>query len=154
VPLVEQELLTLPEHLSSTSVFSWVRVTRPLVLCVMFYRSLFFLLYFFFCLLFFLSFDLHILIALWYLQTLLNFVNHAFLCMFQARTWMSSIICFGLFFVFSEISWEVTVRFFLYWWNCWPSLFKLTFRSSVILLLPLFIIIMHNIFTEFPLKNL
>ena len=32
VPLVEQELLTLPEHLSSHPVFSRVRVTRSLVL--------------------------------------------------------------------------------------------------------------------------
>jgi hypothetical protein len=32
VPLVEQELLTLPEHLSSPSVFSGVRVTHSLVL--------------------------------------------------------------------------------------------------------------------------
>jgi hypothetical protein len=36
VPLVEQELLTFPEHLSSPSVFSGVRVTRSLVLCVCF----------------------------------------------------------------------------------------------------------------------
>ena len=34
VPLVEQELLTLPEHLSSPPAFSGVRVTRSLVLCV------------------------------------------------------------------------------------------------------------------------
>jgi hypothetical protein len=36
VPLVEQELLTLPEHLSSPPVFSGVRITRYLVLCVCF----------------------------------------------------------------------------------------------------------------------
>jgi hypothetical protein len=36
VPLVEQELLTLPEHQSSSPVFSVVRVTRSLVLCVCF----------------------------------------------------------------------------------------------------------------------
>ena len=36
VPLVEQELPTLPEHPSSLPVFSWVRVTRSLVLCVCF----------------------------------------------------------------------------------------------------------------------
>jgi hypothetical protein len=35
-PLVEEELLTLPEHLSSPPVFSGVRVTRSLVLCVCF----------------------------------------------------------------------------------------------------------------------
>ena len=34
--LVEQELLTLPEHLSSSPVLSGVRVTRSLVLCVYF----------------------------------------------------------------------------------------------------------------------
>ena len=36
VPLVEQELLTLLEHLSSSSVFSGVRITRSLVVCVRF----------------------------------------------------------------------------------------------------------------------
>jgi len=36
VPLVEQELLTLPQHLDSTSVFSGVRVTGSLFLCVCF----------------------------------------------------------------------------------------------------------------------
>jgi hypothetical protein len=36
VPLVEQELLTLPEHLSSPPVFSGVRATRCLVLYVYF----------------------------------------------------------------------------------------------------------------------
>ena len=34
VQLVEQELITLPEHLSSPPDFSGVRVTRSLVLCV------------------------------------------------------------------------------------------------------------------------
>ena len=63
-PLVEQELLSLPEHLSSPPVFSGVYVTRSLVLCVMFCRSLFVLLSFFlwsFCCLF--LFDLWILIT-------------------------------------------------------------------------------------------
>jgi hypothetical protein len=36
VPLVEHGLLTLPEHLSSPPVFSGVRVTRSLILCVCF----------------------------------------------------------------------------------------------------------------------
>ena len=36
VPLVGQKLLTLPEHMSSPPVFSVVRVTRSLVLCVCF----------------------------------------------------------------------------------------------------------------------
>ena len=46
MPLVEQELLTLPEHLSSPPVFIGVRVTRSLVLYV-FCRSLFVPLYLF-----------------------------------------------------------------------------------------------------------
>jgi hypothetical protein len=41
VPLVEQELLTLMEHMSSPLVYSGVRVARSLVFCVMFCRSLF-----------------------------------------------------------------------------------------------------------------
>jgi hypothetical protein len=36
VSLVEQELLTLPEHLNSASVFTGVRVTRSLVLYICF----------------------------------------------------------------------------------------------------------------------
>ena len=49
VPLVQKKLFTLPEHLSSSPVFSRVRVTRSLVLYVcLIYRSLFVLLYFFF----------------------------------------------------------------------------------------------------------
>ena len=45
---IKQELPILPEHLSSPPVFSGVRVTRSLVLCVCFVDSFFVLLYFFF----------------------------------------------------------------------------------------------------------
>ena len=61
VPLVEQELLTIPEHLSSPF-FSGVHVTRSIVFCVMFCRSLFVLLSFFFFSLCCLFFDLRIMI--------------------------------------------------------------------------------------------
>ena len=45
VPLVEQELLTIPEHLSSLPVFNGVGVTRSVVLCVFFvHRFVLFLL--------------------------------------------------------------------------------------------------------------
>jgi hypothetical protein len=41
MPLVEHELVTLPEHLSSPPVFSGACVTRSLVLCVcLVYRCL------------------------------------------------------------------------------------------------------------------
>ena len=48
MPLVGQELHTLPEHLSSPVVFNVVRVTQSLVLCVYFVDPLFVLLYFLF----------------------------------------------------------------------------------------------------------
>jgi hypothetical protein len=48
IPLVEQELLILLEHLSYPKVFSGVRVARSLVLCVVFCRSMIILLSFFF----------------------------------------------------------------------------------------------------------
>jgi hypothetical protein len=63
VSLVEQERLTIPEHLGSPPVFSGVRVAGSLVLCVIFCRSLFVHLSFFFCPLCCLSSDLRILIA-------------------------------------------------------------------------------------------
>ena len=43
VPLVEQELLNIPEHLRSPPVFGQVYVARSLVFCVVFCRSLFIL---------------------------------------------------------------------------------------------------------------
>ena len=46
--LVEQELLTLPEHLRLPQVFNGVRITQSQVFCVMFCRSLFVLLSFFY----------------------------------------------------------------------------------------------------------
>jgi hypothetical protein len=55
---VEQELLTLSEHLGSLP----VHVDRTLVFCVMFCRSLFVILCFFFWPLFCMSFDLRLLI--------------------------------------------------------------------------------------------
>jgi hypothetical protein len=68
--------LVLVEHPSSPPVISRVRVTRSLVLCVMFWRSLFVFLSFFFwpfcCLSFF---DLRILMTSWSLQPLLPTVK-------------------------------------------------------------------------------
>ena len=69
VPLVEQELLTLPDYMSPPPVFSGVCVTRSLVLCVCFVDR---------CLLFFghcvvrPSSVYEFSLPLWYLQTLLT----------------------------------------------------------------------------------
>ena len=71
VSLVEQELLTLPEHPSSPLVFSGVRLTRSLVLCVCFVdRCLSFCLFSFgHCVV--CSSIYGFWLPLWYLQTLL-----------------------------------------------------------------------------------
>ena len=79
VPLVEQELPTFPEHLSSPPIFSGVRVTRSLVLYVCFVdRWCPFVLFSFghcvFC-----SSIYGFWLSLWYLQTLLvNNMNALF----------------------------------------------------------------------------
>ena len=79
VKTVEQELLILPEQLSSPSVFSGVRVTRSLVLCVCFVDRCFF-----FCTF---SFGHYVVcsssiywfwLPLWYLQTILNVIRYLF----------------------------------------------------------------------------
>jgi hypothetical protein len=59
--LVEHELFILPEHLSSPPVFSGVRVTRSLVLCVCFVHRCLSFFFWQLCSLFF--FDLRILIT-------------------------------------------------------------------------------------------
>ena len=68
---MEQETLTLPEHTSSRPVFSGVRVTQSLVLCVCFVNRC--LSFYFWSLSGLFFFDLRILITpLWYFQTLLT----------------------------------------------------------------------------------
>ena len=80
VPLVKQELLTLPEHMSASPVLSGVCVAWSLVFSMMFSRSLFVLLYFFFWPLCCLFFDIYGLwLPLWYLQALLPSVAYEFM---------------------------------------------------------------------------
>jgi hypothetical protein len=71
VPLVEQELLILPEHMSSPPVFSRVRVTRSLVLYICFVDRCLFLCTFSsgHCVV---CSSLIFWLPLWYLQTLLS----------------------------------------------------------------------------------
>ena len=72
-PLVEQELLTLPEHLSSPPVFNGVRVTRSLGLCVYFVdRCLSFCTFSFGHCVVCSSSICRFWLPLWYLQTLLR----------------------------------------------------------------------------------
>ena len=71
VPLVEQELLTLPDHLRSSPVFSEVRVTRSLVLCVCFVGRLSFCTFLFgHCVVCSSTYEFWL--PLWYLQILLT----------------------------------------------------------------------------------
>jgi hypothetical protein len=72
VPLVKQELLTLPEHMSSPPVFSAVRLTRSLVLYVCFVdRCLSFCTFYFGHYVVCSSSIYGFWLPLWYLQTLL-----------------------------------------------------------------------------------
>jgi len=80
VPLMEQELLTLPEHPSSFPHFGWVHVARSLVFIVVFCRSLFVL--FLLAIVFSIS---GFWLSLWYLQTLLLFV--AISTVFHTSIW-------------------------------------------------------------------
>jgi hypothetical protein len=73
VPLVEQELPTLPEHLSSSPVLSGVRVTRSLVLCVCFLNNCMSFCPFSFGHRVVCPFSIYgFWLSLWYLQTLLR----------------------------------------------------------------------------------
>ena len=63
VSLVEQELIILPEHLSSAPLYRGVRIARSFVFFVLFCRSLLVHLSFFFWPLFFLSCDVRLLIT-------------------------------------------------------------------------------------------
>ena len=79
VSLVEQELLTFPEHLSSPPVFCGVRVTRYLVLCVCFVdRCLSFCTFSFAHCVVCSSSIYGFWLLLWYLQTLLKHRPYSF----------------------------------------------------------------------------
>ena len=93
MPLAEQELLTLSELLSSPPVFSGVRVTRSIVLCVCFVDRC---LSFFFWPLCCLSFDIQILITpLVSLQTYkFCFYSVYFLCQSSCCQILSSVNLF------------------------------------------------------------
>jgi hypothetical protein len=69
VPLVEQELLALPGHMAQPG-FSGARVSRSVVFCVVFGRSLFVLFSFGHCVV---CSEIYVFwLPLWYLQTLLT----------------------------------------------------------------------------------
>ena len=89
VPLVEQELLTILEHLSSPPVFSGVRLTRSSVLYVCFVdRCLSFCTFSFGHCVVCSSSIYGFWLPLWYLQTLLTrFCNYLYLVCFKSYDW-------------------------------------------------------------------
>ena len=78
VPLMEQELLTLSEHLNSPPIFKWGSCYSIFSFMCMSCRSLFFLLSFFFWPLWCLSFDLRILITPFVSSTSSNYVHDGY----------------------------------------------------------------------------
>ena len=60
----------------------------------------------------------------------LNQCNATFLCLTQARIWISNIICHALFCVqWFEMRGGCSFRWYL--WNCWSSQFKFSFHNEV-----------------------
>ena len=51
-----------------------------------------------------------------------------YLCLSQARTWISNIVCHGLFCV-QWVKMRGDCSFRWYWWNCWPSLSNLSVHN-------------------------
>ena len=95
--LVEQKLLTFPEHMSSLPVFSGVRVTQSLVLCACFvdrYLSFCTVLFWPLCSSSIYGFWL----PLWYLQTLLIRSRRCLTCLIHQRVFIFlSFLCCGVF---------------------------------------------------------
>ena len=59
-----------------------------------------------------------------------QFKSATCLCLFQVKTWIFNVICRGFFYVqLFEV--KGGRSFCWYSWNCWPSLFKLSFHNSI-----------------------
>ena len=61
-----------------------------------------------------------------------RFSSATFVCMSQAKTWVSNTIYHGLI-VCSVVGGMMWLFICWYWWNCWPSLIKLSFHSYLFL---------------------
>jgi hypothetical protein len=53
----------------------------------------------------------------------------------EARTWIYNVICRCPLFYFLYVKVKGDCLFCWYWWNCWPSLFKLSFHNKEFMLL-------------------
>jgi hypothetical protein len=126
VSLVEQELLTLPEHMSSPPVFSGFRVTRSLVLYVCFVDRYWSFCTFSFGHYFVCSSSINGLrLPLWYLQTLLvKFIfiilNIIFVCYHDNQKLNTSLYNI-------EINWLMKIKlcFNLYMHSIWYKQFRM-----------------------------
>ena len=63
----------------------------------------------------------------------ISYIYHTFCSFLKSGPWISNVVCrFSFCFAFNTLKWEVIVRFiFLYWWNCWTSLFEYCFIISI-----------------------
>ena len=100
--LVEQELLTVPEHMSSSLVFSGDRVTRSLVVCFVDRYLSFCTFSFHYCVVCSSS-TYGFWLSLWYLQGLLR-SKHIWLFNVLQRTQMQSLFLFNTRFKFQNIT--------------------------------------------------
>ena len=75
--------------------------------------------------------------SFWVEKNLCSFSPATFLCLSQAMTRISNVICLGLFVLSEKMRGDCS--FCCYWLNCWPSLFEHSFHnfSYIVLLLSL-----------------
>ena len=107
---MEQELHTLPEHLSSPPVISGVRVTRSLVLCVCFVdRWLSYCTFSFGHCVVCSSSIYGFWLPLWYYQTLLNPATFEWIAYIKAGKW-------SLMYVFISLRFSYLILELLYFW--------------------------------------
>ena len=141
--LVAQELLSLPEHMSSPPVFSEVCVARSFVFCVMFCRSLFVLLSLFFwplCCLWCTESDYHFGIFKLFLRFLCEIIiplPKTTTLRQLSRSWLQSIGNTLLYFLPNRSSYLIEYLLCAFWpqknWILYQLIFHrhMTYRHSV-----------------------
>ena len=60
---------------------------------------------------------------------IIRFNPATFLCLYQARTWISKVICHGPFFCVQWVKVRCDCSSCWYWWNCRP--YKLAFHNNL-----------------------
>jgi len=126
VPLVEQELLTLLEHMSSPPVFSGVHITRSLVLCTFVYVLEIIVCTFSFGHCVVCSSSIYgFWLPLWYLQTLLDNKCPILVWSVLKKRWIKSVTRYDVYFV--QCRWWMTRSLIFKGWQVWNEIWTILF---------------------------